>query len=231
MAMLGIVGGLGPESTVDYYRLFLEGYRAGHGGEFPEAVLYSVSLSRMLELQEEQRHAALVEMLLAAVGAVHRAGATLALIASNTPHRYFDEIAARSPVPLVSIVEAACSRASELGLRRLGLLGTAFTMAADFYPKVFARAGLATIVPSPEEQRYVHERIFAELEEGRVVAETRTRFLQIIRRLKDQESIDGLILGCTELPIMFPRDELGIPFLNTSRIHVEAALGRLETAG
>ena len=89
--------------------------------------------------------------------------------------------------------------------------------------------------PTPEEQAYIHERIFAELEEGRVVPETRDRFLDIVARLKEQDSIDGVILGCTELPLMFPGDELGLPFLNTSRIHVEAALERLlgprETSG
>ncbi|MBN1836249.1 MAG: amino acid racemase [Spirochaetales bacterium] len=228
MATLGIVGGLGPESTVDYYRLFLEGYRVRHHGELPALLVYSVSLTRMLRLQEAERHAELVELLLSAVEAVQRAGADLVLIASNTPHRYFDRIAARSPVPLVSIVEAACSRAVAVGLRRPGLLGTGFTMGADFYPEVFARAGLEIVVPSAPEQRYVHEKIFAELEEGRVLPETREGFLRIIGRLKEQEGIDGLILGCTELPLMFPRDELGLPFLNTSRIHVDAALSRLE---
>jgi len=225
--VLGIVGGLGPESTADYYRLFVEGYRERCGGEYPALLVYSVSLSRMLAMQRADRGNELVDLLLGAVEALQRAGATLALVASNTPHRYFDELAARSPLPLLSIVEAARARAASLGLQRLGLLGTGFTMAADFYPRVFARQGLSVVVPSPEEQTYIHERIFAELEEGRVVPETRGRFLEIIARLREQESIDGLILGCTELPLMFPRDELGLPFLNTSCIHVEAALERL----
>jgi aspartate racemase len=233
--LLGIVGGLGPESTVDYYRLFVEGYRERYGGEYPPLLLYSVSLSRMLELQRADRGEELVELLLGAAQALHRGGATLALVASNTPHRYFDELAARSPLPLLSIVEATADRAVALGLRRLGLLGTGFTMAADFYPRVFARRRLSVIVPTPEEQAYIHERIFAELEEGRVVPETRDRFLDIVARLKEQDSIDGVILGCTELPLMFPGDELRLPFLNTSRIHVEAALERLlgpgETSG
>jgi aspartate racemase len=89
---------------------------------------------------------------------------------------------------------------------------------------VFARQGLTVVVPSAEEQGYIHERIFAELELGKVVPATRRRFLDVVQRLKAEQQIDGLILGCTELPLMFPGDELGIPFLNTSRIHVEAAL-------
>lgn len=231
MATLGIVGGLGPESTVEYYRLFLEGYRARRAGEYPAVALYSVSMTRMLGLQEAERHTELVKLLLEAVEAVHRAGATLAVIASNTPHRYFEELDARSPVPLLSIVAATCTRASALGLRRLGLLGTGFTMAADFYPRVFSQAGLEVRVPPEDEQAYVHEKIFSELEEGRVVPETRRRFLRIVGRMKDEQAIDGLILGCTELPLMFPHDELGLPFLNTSRIHVEAALERLLPRG
>jgi aspartate racemase len=227
LGVLGIVGGLGPESTVDYYRLFVEGYRQRRSGRYPPLVVYSVSLSRMLELQRADRAGDLVKLLLGALESLKRAGATLALVASNTPHRYFDELAARSPVPLMSIVEATRARAAALGLRRLGLLGTSFTMEADFYPRVFARHGLDVAVPAPEEQRYIHEKIFAELEEGRVVPETRDRFLDIVGRLRERDSIDGLILGCTELPLMFPRDELDLPFLNTTRIHVEAALERL----
>jgi aspartate racemase len=222
--ILGIVGGLGPESTLDYYRLVIDGYRQRRGGEYPQLVIYSASLSRMLALQNAGRHAELVTYLLDALKALHRAGAGLALIASNTPHEYFEELEAAAPLPLLSIVEAACRRACELGLRRLGLVGTGFTMRADFYPRVFARAGMSVVVPSPEEQAYIHDRIFAELELGEVVPATRASFLEVVRRLQEEERIDGLILGCTELPLMFPRDELGMPFLNTSRIHVEAAL-------
>lgn len=225
--VLGIVGGLGPESTLDYYRLLIEGYQARRAGEHPELLIYSASLSRMLALQEGQRHEELVAYLLGALAALQRAGAGLGLIASNTPHRYFDELQAASTLPLLSIVEATCRRAAGLGLRRLGLLGTGFTMAADFYPRVFARQGIAVVVPSAEEQAFVHERIFAELELGRVVPATREGFLEVARRLQVEEGIDGLILGCTELSLMFPRDELGMPFLNTSRIHVEAALEEL----
>lgn len=225
--ILGIVGGLGPESTLDYYRMLVEGHRQRHGGEEPELLIHSVSLTRMLALQNAGRRAELVALLLGSLQALHRAGAGLALIASNTPHEYFDELERAAPLPLLSIVEATCRRARELGLRRLGLLGTAFTMRADFYARVFAREGLAVVVPSAPEQKLVHEKIFAELEFGHVVPETRQAFLRITERLKAEQGIDGLVLGCTELPLLFPGDELGIPFLNTSRIHVEAALERL----
>lgn len=222
--VLGIVGGLGPESTLDYYRLLVEGYRARRSGQDPELVLFSASLSRMLSLQNAGRRAELVAYLLRALEALHRAGADLGLIASNTPHEYFDDLQRAAPLPLLSIVEASCRAAAARGLRRLGLLGTGFTMRAEFYQRVFGRQGLAVLVPSPEEQDYVHEKIFAELEFGKVVPGTRLRFLDIVRRLIAEQQVDGLILGCTELPLMFPGDELGIPFLNTSRIHVEAAL-------
>jgi aspartate racemase len=225
--VLGIVGGLGPESTIDYYRLLVEGHRARHGGQDPELVLFSASLSRMLALQNAGRRSELISYLLEALEALHRAGAGLALIASNTPHEYFQELQQAAPLPLLSIVEATCREAAARGLARLGLLGTGFTMRGQFYQQVFTRQGIAVVVPSAEEQAHIHERIFAELELGRVVPETRRRFLQVVRRLQAEEGIDGLILGCTELPLMFPGDELGIPFLNTSRIHVEAALEML----
>ena len=225
--ILGIVGGLGPESTLDYYKMLVEGHRQRHGGEDPELLIHSISLTRMLALQNAGRRGELVALLLGSLQTLHRAGAALALIASNTPHEYFDELERAAPLPLLSIVEATCRRAGALGLRRPGLLGTAFTMKADFYARVFAREGMTVVVPSAQEQKLIHEKIFAELEFGRVVPETRQAFLQIAERLKVEQGIDGLVLGCTELPLMFPGDELGIPFLNTSRIHVEAALERL----
>jgi len=225
--ILGIVGGLGPESTLDYYRLLIEGYRRQHDGAEPELFIHSVSLTRLLALQNAGRRPEIVALLLASLNALHRAGADLALIASNTPHEYFEELERAAPLPLLSIVEAACRRARKLGLSRPGLLGTAFSMKADFYPRVFAREGMNVFVPSPQEQSYIHEKIFSELEFGWVLAETRRRFLQIVARLQAEQGIDGLILGCTELPLLFPEDELGLPFLNTGRIHVEAALERL----
>ena len=134
----------------------------------------------------------------------------------------------RSPLPLVSIVEATCAAARAQGLRRLGLFGTRFTMQGRFYPDVFTRSGIELVVPAAAEQEYIHEKYMSELVLGVVLPETRARLLEVVDRLRRQENIDGLILGGTELPLIL-RDarEAGVPLLDTTRIHVEAIVGRM----
>jgi aspartate racemase len=149
------------------------------------------------------------------------AGADFGAIASNTPHLVFDEIRSRSPIPLISIVEAACEVARALGLKRLGLFGTRSTMKGPFYPDIFSKSGMTLIVPNPAERDYIHDKYMNELVNGIILPETRERLLTIVERLKTQDAIDGLILGGTELPLIL-RDETdsNIPFLDTTRIHV-----------
>jgi aspartate racemase len=150
------------------------------------------------------------------------------LFASNTPHLVFEDIRRQSPIPLVSIVEATCEAASALGLRKVGLLGTRYTMQGGFYPKVFSAHGIEVIFPRSEEQDYVHNRYMDELVQGIYRAETREQFLAIAERLRSHEGIQGLILGGTELPLLF-RDgvQAGIPMLDTTKIHVERAVAHL----
>jgi aspartate racemase len=129
---------------------------------------------------------------------------------------------------LISIVEAACRAAKARGLRRVGLIGTRFTMQARFYPDVFARAGIQVVVPAPAEQGYVHEKYMNELVNGVFIRETRDALLALVERLKVQEGIDGLVLGGTELPLILREgNEAGIPFLDTTRLHVEEIVARL----
>ncbi len=153
------------------------------------------------------------------------AGAEFALISSNTPHIVFDEIANRSSLPLVSIVRASCDFAKSLGLKRLGLIGSGFTMKARFYPEVFAGEGMQVMMPTPEEQAYIHRRYMDELVKGIFLDETRAGLLAIVDRMKKHERIDGLILGGTELPLILRNvPDQGIPFLDTVQIHVQAAV-------
>ena len=159
------------------------------------------------------------------MGRLARAGAEVALFASNTPHIVFDDVQRQSPVPLVSIVEAAADEAHAMGLRRVGLFGTRFTMQGRFYPEVFARRGITVRIPDLENQAYIHEKYLGELVQGVFIPATRDRLLAIVHRLKQTEGIEGLVLGGTELPLLL-RDagDTGIPFLDTTRIHVDRAL-------
>ncbi len=140
----------------------------------------------------------------------------------------FEAINRQSPIPLISIVETACDAAQAMGLRRIGLFGTRFTMQGRFYADVFDRKGMALVTPSPDEQTYIHNKYMGELVNGVILPETRERLLAIVARLRDEEGIGGLILGGTELPLILSGDMgQGIPFLDTTRIHVERIVAQM----
>lgn len=222
MKKIGIIGGIGPESTLDYYRGIIDAFRECDCGlHSPEIIIYSADLAELLEIVEANELDRLTEWLLAKVEALQRSGAEFAAIASNTPHVVFDEVAKRSPLPLISIVEATCAKAETLGVKRPGLLGTRFTMQADFFQRPFQRRGMSMVVPSPQEQPFIHEKLFSEIELGIIKDDTRQALLGIVKEMIERDGIDSIILGCTELPLILPAEAHGIPFLNTTAIHVE----------
>jgi aspartate racemase len=231
MTTLGIVGGIGPESTVEYYRGVVATYREQRpDGSYPSIVINSIDFKRMLALLTAEDLTGLTAYLLAEIQNLARAGAEVGLLAANAPHIVFDALQRESPIPLVSIVEATCKAAKGLGLTRLGLFGVGFTMRARFYPEVFSREGITLIVPNDLEQAYIHDKYLNELIPGVFLPATRDRLLAIADRLIDEEHIDGLILGGTELPLILREASYrGIPLLDTTRIHVGAAVARLIT--
>jgi aspartate racemase len=227
MTTLGLVGGLGPESTVDYYRRILAAWERRSPESAPSIVIDSLDVRRALRLVDGDRPA-LVEYLLASLRRLAGAGAGFVAITANTPHVVFDELAARSPVPLLSIVEACADEASRRGLSRPGLLGTRFTMEGTFYPAVFARRGIQLVVPGERDRAWVHERYVGELLRGEFRDETRRGMKDVVARLRAAEGIDGVILGGTELPLLLGEGEVaGLPALDTTALHVEAIVARL----
>jgi len=226
MKTLGIIGGLGPESTVDYYQRIIALYRerTGHG-HYPEFVIVSVDLRKGLDFMDANDLSGMGDFLLEAMGKLARADADFGIISANTPHIVFDDIAPRSPIPLISIVEATCAAAKAQKLKRLALFGTRYTMQANFYPKVFTREGIELHVPDARDQDYLHEKYFSELVPGKFLPETRAGLLAIVDQMKATSAIDGVILAGTELPLILRApDHNGIPFLDTTKIHVEAAV-------
>jgi aspartate racemase len=221
---IGIVGGIGPESTIDYYRLLLARAPELAGTRSPQIVINSVDFWAMRRLLDAGDDAGLVEMLVSDIDVLARAGAGLAIIAANTPHMVFDRVRPRAAVPLVSIVEATRDAAEAQGLRRLGLLGTRFTTQARFYPEVFAARGLEIVAPEKDDLEYVHDKYIAELVEGRFLDSTRTGLVGVMQRLRDRAGVDGVILGGTELPLILRDVSFALPLLDTTRIHVDAAL-------
>src|SRR5215510_6569794 len=229
MKTLGMIGGLGPESTLDYYQQIIALYRERTGdGHYPEFIIGSLDLKKGLDFMDVNDLNGMAGFLLEAIGKLARAGADFGIISANTPHIVFDDIAPRSPIPLISIVEATCAAAKAQNLKRLALFGTRYTMQSDFYPKVFAREGIELFVPKSEDQDYLHEKYFSELVPGKFLPETRAGLLAIVDRMKAASEIDGVILAGTELPLIL-RDPIhnGIPFLDTTKIHVEAAVAHM----
>jgi aspartate racemase len=229
MKIPGVIGGVGPESTIEYYRQIIAAYRARTGdGSYPALVVNSINMQKMLGLIAANDLAGVTAYLLAELERLARAGADFGVFASNTPHLVFPALQAQSPIPLLSIVEVTCHAASRLGLKRLGLFGAKFTMAGRFYQDVFARAGLTLVVPSAAEQSFISEKYMGELVHGVIRPETRTALLAIAERLRKEDRIAGLILGGTELPLIL-RDvtDAGMPFLDTTQLHVAAIVERM----
>lgn len=221
MKLAGMIGGLGPESTVDYYRSIIARYRA-RKPNYPSLIINSLDLSKGIELVDGGRLGELADYLAAGVESLARAGATFSFFSANTPHIVFDEVQRRSPIPLLSIVAAACDRAKTRGLKKVGLFGTRFTMQASFYPEEFGRAGIAVVRPKGAEQDFIHEKYLGELLEGTFLPETRAELLRIARRMKAEDGIEAMILAGTELPLLLRGSESNVEFLDTTEIHVEA---------
>jgi aspartate racemase len=231
MKTVGVIGGIGPESTVDYYRQIIAAYREQkQDGSYPSIIINSIDLKKMLDLVAANELAEATEYLVGEVQKLARAGADFGVLAANTPHIVFDEICRQSHIPLLSIVQATCDAAKSLGLKRLGLFGTRFTMQAGFYQDAFSNEGMTLVLPDKNEQDYIHGKYMNELVNGIFLPETRERLLAIVENLKERESVQGLILGGTELPLIL-RDadvkDRGISFLDTTQIHVKGIIAQL----
>ena len=226
MKTLGIIGGLGPESTIDYYRKIIALYRDRTGdGSYPQFIINSINLKKGLDFMDANNLPGMADYLVAEIGKLARAGATFGLISANTPHIVYDEVVSKAPIPLISIVEATSVEAKARKLKRLALFGTRYTMQATFYPKVFSREGIELVLPDPEDQTYIHNKYLSELVSGKFLPGTRAGLLAIVDRMKAKGDIDGVILAGTELPLILrDAEHKGIPFLDTTQIHCEAAV-------
>ena len=224
MKPIGVVGGIGPESTIDYYRAMIAAYQERQpDGSYPAIVISSVDARAFLGPLMAGDHETVLAILVGELQRLQRAGAGCAIVAANSPHVVFDELQRRSPLPLVSIVEATALEAVRLRRQRLGLFGTRVTMQGRFYQDVFALSGLALVVPDEEEQAFIHDKYMTELLKGILRPETRERLLAIVARMKARDGIDAVILAGTELPLIL-RDPTasGIPLLDTTVIHARA---------
>ncbi len=229
MKTLGIVGGLGPESTIDYYRSIIALHREKTNNDgYPHILIDSLDVDLGIRLVEREEWKELAEYVADGFQRLARAGAEVGLMAANTPHIVFDDVRKLSPLPLISIVEATCEEVKRRGFRKVGLMGTGFTMGGQFYPDVFKRNNIALVTPSLEERAYIHEKYLGELLRGTFLPETRSRLIEIIARIKSQEAVEAVVLAGTELPLILRVEQAeGVPLLDTTQIHVKAAVNAM----
>jgi len=225
----GMIGGLGPESTIAYYRTLIAMYRDRTADDsYPHILINSLDVAKGLRLVGAGKLDELVDYLVAGLRQLAAAGADFGFISANTPHVVFDDVRRASPIPLVSIVEATCAKAQALGLTRLGIFGTRFTMQGRFYRDACTQAGIALVAPDDGQQTYIHEKYVGELINGIILPATRDRLLAIVESMRDAQHIDGLILGGTELPLIITgAGHGGVPFLDTTAIHAERVVDEM----
>jgi aspartate racemase len=224
MKKIGLVGGMTPESTVDYYKALIDLGRDQLPGDLnnPVILIYSINLSEIVTLQDAGQTEEVAELLAEVLENLRLAGAEIGALTANTPHAYLDQIRVRTSLPLISIIDTTFDRARQLGTRKALLLGTRTTATASMYPERFAEAGMRIVVPDESEQQLIDHSIYKELSIGLVRPETRAGYLEICNRYISEKSVDMIILGCTEIPIVFEEGDVAVPLLNTSQVHAEA---------
>lgn len=225
MKKLGLIGGIGPESTLLYYRKLVYAAHERVGEHFfPNLTIESLNVFDVFRYCQAKDYDGLTAYLMAGIDNLIAAGAEIVAMTGNTPHIVFGALQAQSGVPLVSIVEATRDEAVRQCISRLGLLGTRFTMEADFFKEPFRASGIDVIAPTALEIDYIADRIADELERGIVRDETRAAFLAVVQRMKDEQGIDAVVLGCTELPLLFSGVEVPVKTLDTMEVHIRALL-------
>lgn len=225
---LGLIGGMGPESTIPYYHDIVYGVRDRlDNGDFPNIIIESVNVFNVLRLCSEEKYDELTDYLMCAINNLVSGGADFVAMSANTPHIVFDRLEKKSPVPIISIVQSSCDYAKSKGLKRLALLGTLFTMNGNFFKQPFLDNDIEILIPNNYEMDLINERISNELELGIVKESTLSEFTDIIHRMKDEQGIQSVILGCTELPLLLNDSVSPVPCLDTMKIHIDVIINEI----
>lgn len=225
MKKLGLIGGIGPESTIEYYRSIEYGVQKKSGQNFfPNITIESLNVFDVLNLCKKQDYDGLTDYLLNGINQLSAAGVQYAALTGITTHIVFDALSKVSPVPLVSMVDTASEFAKAHRYRKVCLLGTLSTMNGTFFQQSFESKGIEVITPDVAEKEYIGRKIETELELGKVVSDTQNNFRTIAERIIQDENVDTIILGCTELPLIFKGIDLSVPCLNVMQVHIDSLI-------
>ncbi len=223
MNKLGLIGGTGPESTIEYYKGIEYGVQQKSGRSFfPNLTIESLSVFDVLGFCGKQDYAGLTAYLLKGIRNLATAGAQYAALTGITPHIVFDELSKASPIPLISMVDTTRDYAAANDYKKICLLGTLPTMEGTFFQNSFAKCGIEVVTPTAEEKNYIGTKIETELEFGKVLPETQHAFQKIAERIIQEEQVQAIVLGCTELPLIFGGVELPVPYIDVMKVHITA---------
>ncbi|EST10238.1 aspartate/glutamate racemase family protein [Sporolactobacillus laevolacticus] len=221
---LGILGGISAASTQKYYQKLTDLYYSLEKDYYyPEILINSLDFQYFTDLENEKRTTEYIQYIVSSIHQLQKAGADVIIMAANSPHSVYDEVKTRVQVPIISIVETTAQKAKELNLKKVLLTGIKYTMQSDFYQRKFKTYGIDVIVPDEQEQIQIDEIIFKELAIGKFLQSSRESILKII----NGKNVDGVILGCTELPLLIKQENCRIPILDTLTLHVEKTLYNL----
>ena len=221
MKRIGILGGMSYESTIKYYDLLLHKYFDEYNDyNYPEILIYSLNFQKVIDYELGNDTRKYVDYLMSGINSLQNGGVDFIIMAANSPHAVYDALVQKVEVPILSIVEATAERALEMGLNKLLLIGIKFTMQSSFYQRIFKISNMEVITPEDVEQDLIDQIIFDELVIGKFKNESKQKLLEIIHNYK----VDGIILGCTELPLILHKNDTNIKLLDTIEIHVDAAL-------
>lgn len=232
MKKLGLVGGLGPISTLDYYRLINERYRdivkpKSVAGDNPEMIVYSLNLGVAYEMVSASDWSSLADYQMSAVEKCIAAGADFCAIAANTAHIVFEEMVKRSSVPLVGMIDETCKYAKENGWKRILVFGTKFTMQSGLYENTGKKYGIECVVPDEPSQDIIQNIIFPNLEANIVDAGQKREILSLSNKLLLELDVDALVLGCTELPLIIKEGELETRLIDAASCHIDAIVKQI----
>ncbi|SDY19369.1 aspartate racemase [Ruminococcaceae bacterium YAD3003] len=221
MKKIGLVGGTGPESTLMYYKILNSEIDCiTEGRAMPDIAIESVNFPRAWNNVTEGRYDLLADYLLEKLECLDKSGSEVISLTAVTMHVVYDELAKRFNKPIISIPRVVAEEISSKGIKRIGLLGTIFTMEKDYMKKDLIESGIEVFVPNDEERQLVAKRIFEELEKGIVKESTLKELTDIITRMKNDDGIEGVILGCTELPLILNSDNCPVACFDAVEIHI-----------